>query len=312
MKKIITLILTFALILGIFTSCNTGNSDDTVINIGVMSGPTGMGMAKLMNDESVETKYNFTVYSDPSIGTTDLISGTLDMLCLPTNAAAKLSLTNQDVSVLAVNCLGSLYLLTDNNNTVTSVKDLEGKTIYTSVPTSTTKPIVEYILKQNKVNATIEVVQDHDTLVAMLATGEAPIAVLPEPKVTAALLTNKAYSVDLNLSTEWSNISDSPLTMGCIVVRNEFAKEHKVLVKNFLEDYEASIEYINNKENIESASQMIVDAQVLPKLPVAKGALSNLYGSIVYQDGKKMKKSLVAFYNAIGHDLPDDTFYYEK
>ena len=318
MRKILSLFLTLTLLLCALTSCSLvdsilGKDNGTVIKIGVMSGPTGMGMAKLISDEAgSEENYVFSVYSDPSVATTDLASGALDMLCLPTNTAAALS-KKQDISILAINCLGSLYLLSNADNEIDSIASLEGKTIYTSVPNSTTGPIINYILKENGVNATVETVSDHDTLVAMLATSGVPIiAVLPEPKVTAALLTNKNYSVDLNLSEEWSKVSDQPLTMGCIVVRNEFLSANKSEVDKFLEKYENSINYVNDSSNLDSAAQMIVDANVLPKLPVAKGALVNLYGSIVYQDGAEMKESLVAFYNAIGQALPDDAVYYEK
>lgn len=322
MKKLTALLLILTLSLFAFVSCkkdggatDDGASSATVkINIGVMSGPTGMGMAKLIADNGVDSdKYSFTVYASPDAGTADLASGKLDMLCLPTNAAANLSGKKADyISTIAINCLGSLYLVTDSTAEITSVSDLAGKTIYTSVATSTTKPIIEYILEKNNVEAEIVVEADHDTLVAKLAAGEAPIAVLPEPKVSAALLANKTCAVDLNLSEEWSKVSETPLTMGCIVVKNTFLNANKSSVDAFLAEYKASIEYIGNAENNESAAQMIVDAGVLPKLPVAKSALTNLYGSIVYQDGAEMKASLIGFYNAIDCALPSDEFYYGK
>ena len=320
MKKLTALLLALTLCLLAFTACGKDdgdkNTDNTPvkINIGVMSGPTGMGMAKLINDNGQDSdKYGFTVYSSPDAGTTDLASGKLDMLCLPTNAAANISNKKADyISVISINCLGSLYLVTDDTVEVKGIEDLAGKTIYTSVATSTTKPIIEYILKENDISAEIVVELDHDVLVAKLVSGEAPIAVLPEPKVSAALISNPTCSVDLNISEEWSKISETPLTMGCIVVRNDFLKANKSSVDAFLSEYKASIEYINDKNNTDSAAEMIVAAGVLPKLPVAKKALGNLYGSIVYQDGEAMKNSLVAFYNAIGCALPSDSFYYEK
>ncbi|MBO5945208.1 MAG: ABC transporter substrate-binding protein, partial [Clostridia bacterium] len=140
--------------------------------------------------------------------------------------------------------------------------------------------------------------------------------VLPEPKATAAILSAKQnsnnYSISLNLSTEWSEVSDTPLTMGCIIVRNEFLAENKASVDAFLAEYKASIEYVGSAENKDAAAQMIVDAGILPKLPVAKSALSNLYGSIVYIDGESMKNALKGFYSAINMTSPADAFYYEK
>lgn len=320
MKKSISLLFVFVIALSLLTSCFPSAADDTVIRIGVMSGPTGMGMAKLMHDNPEGSeKYEFSIYSAPTNATADLIGGTLDMLCLPTNTAATLKNKNPDLlSVIAINTLGSLYLLTDANTSVASVADLEGKTIYTSVASSTTVPIINHILKENGVNATVEVEADHQALVARIVQNNAEIAILPEPMVTTALLQNSSYKVALNLSTEWKKISDQSLVMGCIVVRNDFIAEHKGLVNSFLKEYEESIAYVSDSTNLESAAQMIVDAGVLPKLPVAKKALANLKGSIVYLDGEAMKTALISFYQvlldsmpaSIGGALPNESFYY--
>ena len=55
-----------------------------------------------------------------------------------------------------------------------------------------------------------------------------------------------------------------------------------------------------------------IEAGILPKAAIAKKALNNLYGSIVYLDGAEMKSALVSFYTAIGMYLPNDEIYYEK
>ena len=272
-----------------------------------------MGMAKLMEDnKNSADKYTFEIYNAPTTATSDLLNGTLDMLCLPTNTAATLASKNPDtITAIAINCLGSLYLMTDASTTVTSISDLDGKTIYASVPSSTTGPIIEYILKENGVSANVEFEADHDALVSKVVKGEAPIVVLPEPKATAALLQSQGYAIDLNLSTEWDKVSDEPLTMGCIVVRNDFLAEHKSVVDRFLEEYEDSIEFIGDEENLDVAAEMIYNNAVLPQLPIAKKSLKNLYGSIVYIDGDDMKDALIGFYTAIGQALPGDDFYYE-
>lgn len=319
MKKIISLVCVFAMAFTLLTSCFP-SADTTMIRIGVMSGPTGMGMAKLMHDNPQGSeKYSFSIYSAPTNATADLIGGELDMLCLPTNTAATLKNKNPNLlSVIAINTLGSLYLLSNAQTSIQSVADLEGKTIYTSVASSTTVPIINQILKENNVNATIEVEADHQALVARIVQNDVEIAILPEPMVTTALLKNSSYKVSLNLSTEWDKISDESLVMGCLVVRNDFLNDHKSLVNSFLKEYEASIGFVSATENLDSAAQMIVDAGVLPQLPVAKKALANLKTSIVYLDGDEMKSALVSFYQvlltsmpeSIGGQLPDESFYY--
>ena len=312
MKKILTVALAILTVFSFLTAC--APKDDTHITIGVMSGPTGIGMAKLMSDNNDDNAlYSFDVYNAPTNATQDLLNGTLDMLCLPTNTAANLfTKSNGAISVIAINCLGSLYLLSDDSVNVTSILDLEGKTIYASVPSSTTGPILNYLLEQNNVNAEIVFEADHDALVAKVAKGEADIVVLPEPKVSAALSKAQGYSVDLNLSKEWDKVSDEPLTMGCIVVRNDFLNKNKGAVERFLKEYESSIEFIADTKNNAASAQMIFECNVLPNANIAKSALNNLYGSIVYIDGEDMKEALEGFYNAINISLPDDSFYYDN
>ena len=314
MKKIFAILILIALLVISLASC-FGSVDTEKINIGVMSGPTGMGMAKLMSDNKENTvKYEFRIYNDPNSATADLANGTVDMLCLPTNLAANLSIKQKDyISTIAINCLGSLYLLSDGSTNISSINDLDGKTVYTSVKTSTTGPILRYILENAGVNATVEdsVYADHDSLVAAIKSGEVELAVLPEPKASAALIQNTNYSIALNLSTEWELVSNEPLTMGCIVVRNDFLTECKATVDAFLTEYKASITYINNKDNLDAAANMIVENGIIPKLQIAKSALKNLEGSIVYIDGEDMQSALIAFYDAIGNNQPSEEFYYK-
>lgn len=155
---------------------------------------------------------------------------------------------------------------------------------------------------------------DHDAVGAAMIKGEIDVAILPEPKATASILAAKQngqnYSIKLNLSTEWSKISEFELAMGCLAVNNSSLSAKANEINAFLEEYEQSILYINNPDNHENAAQMIVSAGVLPKLPIAKAALTNLYGSIVYQDGAEMKSTLESFYSAIGLSLPSESFYY--
>ncbi len=316
MKKFLLVLLIAATLTATllpFTSC-FDEEDTTKLNIGVLAGPTGMGMAKLMNDAGDDSdKYSFMLKSSPDQLLPELTSGTIDMACLPTNVAANLANKNSDyITVIAINTLGSLYLVAKNTETIDNITDLAGKTIHTSVPTSTTGPILQYILAENSISANVECdYSNHDDLVAAVKSGAVDYAVLPEPKVTAALMGNTlGYEVKLNINNEWNKICDTELTMGCIVVKNSFLKEHKTVVDNFLKEYKASIEYINDRQNLESAADMFVAQGIIPKLPVAKSALQNLYGSISYVDKTDMKNALEAFYDVIGQAKPDNTFYY--
>lgn len=337
MKKLYSLLLILSVIVSVFTSCNlfapeSQDADDTVIRVAYMSGPTGMGMAKMIHDNDTE-KYEFIAYADASLATADLLTGKIDMACLPTNTAATVyNNKNSAIQVLALNCLNSLFLMTKTGTTINDLSDLEGKTIYT-IKNGTPAVILRYLLEQSGVNATVktsigegaeekEITAPTD-LAPLLITGKIDIALVPEPVATAAPLTIKSqnkeynYTVAINLTEAWAEISDTPVAMGCIVANKEFVSNHTAIVKSFLAEYEASISYVADPQNIDDAAQYIVDAGILGAAPAAKKSLTNLGNAITYVDGDEMKSILVGFYNAIGVNLiggklPDDGFYFQK
>ena len=338
MKKLIALILTLALLTLSFAACNrekTDETDNTVIKIAYMNGPTGMGMAKLIHDNGGvdgNEKYQFIKYSDAALATSDLKEGKIDMACIPTNTAATLYNKTDSIKVLALNCLNSLYIMTKTGVSIEDLSDLEGKTVYT-ISNGTPAAILRHLLAESDVNATVrtsmgegedekELTSPND-LAAQLIAGKIDIALVPEPVATAAPLKiasqgkEYTYSVAINLTNAWGDVSTSPVAMGCIVANKNFVNEHKTLVDSFLAEYESSIDFVAAPQNLELAAQYVVDAGVLDALPAAKKSLTNLGSAIAYYDGARMKTTLVAFYNAIGLDLiggrlPDDEFYYAK
>ena len=341
MKKLLALLLLLTVFATSLTSCDFFKKDDgdgkkIQINVGFMEGPTGMGMAKLINDSEAladAKKYTFTKFKDVKDATAALMAGTIDVACLPTNNAATIYNTkNGAVQVLAINCLNSLFLMTKTGTTISSFAELEGKTIYT-ISNGTPKVILEHALAEMNVNATIatkvvingnekDLTQPSD-LASALVTGAVDIALVPEPVATAAPLQIKSqnkdytYTVAMDLSSVWAEISDTPVAMGCIVGRTDFVNANKDAINSFLNEYKASIEYISNKGNIDDSADLIVKATVLGAVPAAKKSLTNLIDQIAYKDGAEMRAILTAFYTSIdasliGGKLPNDNFYYQK
>ena len=101
----------------------------------VLSGPTGVGAAKLMADNEAAESYDkvaasSTVEADNQAVSSALINGDVDIAAVATNVAANLYNQSEGaVQVLAVNTLGVLYIL-EKGDTVTSMADLAGKTVY--------------------------------------------------------------------------------------------------------------------------------------------------------------------------------------
>lgn len=303
-------------------------SDNTQIRIGYLNGPTGIGMAKLINDYKNDTaKYTFKSYNkDNAAAMAELKTNKVDIICLPTNVAASYHKSaNDNCVVLAINTLNTLFFISDENNTVTRLEDLNGKTVYTC-EAGTPKVILEALLEKAKISATVKTttedgskITDPEALQAQIVAGKVPIAFAPEPIVSASSMARTSsgkspYSVDINCDTVWKKHfgESSVLPMGCIVANKTFVNEHPTVIKEFLKEYKASVEYMSKAENIDSASNYVADAGVLPNVNVAKSALKNLGGSISYIDKSDMTEALKNFYTVIGQLQPDNDFYYEK
>ena len=177
------------------------NPDSSLkVNVTVLSGTTGMGMAKLMSESkagNAALDYNFTVVSDATQIAAGIIGKSIDIAAVPTNLASTLyKKTSGNVNVLTVNTLGVLYVL-EKGNTITSVASLKGKTVY--VPGQGTNPeyILKYIIEKNGLKVGTDVKFDYtyaspDELSNAVVAGLVDIALLPEPKVTAVKAQVKA------------------------------------------------------------------------------------------------------------------------
>ena len=128
MKKFLAILAVIAC-LTLVSAC----ADGPVVRASAFAGPTGMGMAYLMqaNDEGNSgNKYEFTLASAPDQIVPLLAKGELDIACVPANLASVLyNNLNGGVRVLAVNTLGVLYVVSHGDG-VSSVEDLRGRTVY--------------------------------------------------------------------------------------------------------------------------------------------------------------------------------------
>lgn len=180
----------------------TKANKDTEIKIYALNGTTALGMAQIIdnvNKDKTDMNYNIELHTAADAITGTIVSGECNIAALPTNVAVKLFNKSQGkLQLLALNTLGVLYLLNDGTQDVKSLEDLRGKTVY--LPGAGSNP--EYITAALLTAAGLEIGKDvtldtttynsPDALQAAFAAGKAPLAVLPEPKVTVALNTINA------------------------------------------------------------------------------------------------------------------------
>ena len=338
-KTLLSLIISMIIALSLLTGCvstapdvneeteqttaNTTAPAPENITVMALNGTTGFGMAKLISDSKngkAALPYTVSVETDASNIVAMLAKGDCDIAALPTNAAANVAKkTNGGVKVIAVNTLGVLYVMSNSEKvTVSSFEDLRGKTVY--CPAQNPTFLFTAICQANGLTVGTDIIIDNAyaqpaDLRSALAAGQVDIAVLPEPMVTIAKSKNNALVASLDLTAEWEkHYPENSLMQGCVVVRTEFLNKHPEAVKTFLDEYRASIEFVN--ANHEQAAEMIADAGIFAQAPVAQKAIPN--SNICFISGQEMKSGLKSFYDillavapaSIGGEVPADDFYY--
>lgn len=302
-----------------------------MIRVGALLGPTGLGMAELMEkNEQRETGniYEFTLAGAPDEITGKIISGELDIAAVPTNLAAALyEKTEKKVNIIGVNTLGVLYMLQNQSvgaedgdeeaDLVESVADLKGKEILSSGQGATQEYVLNYLLQANDLipgeDVTITYLSEHAELATQMLEGRVELALLPQPFVTNVMTKDEEVKQVLDITDEWKTITGTELAMGCIIVRSEFLEKNKQAVDLFLEEYAASAEYVN--ENVDEAAALSGKFEII-KEDVAKKALPQC--NIVSMTGQEMKTAVSAYLDilykadpkSVGGNLPDDEFYY--
>ena len=324
MKKTFVLALILITAASLFAMGAKEDADYSVLNpvkvrVAALKGPTAMGMVKLMEDSGEGSvngnSYEFTVVGAPTEITPMLVKGEVDIAALPANLAAVIyNNTKGKVKVLAVNTLGVLYIC-ENGNSVSSIEDLKGKTIYSSGKGSSPEYALAYILEQNGLSdLPIEWKSEHAECVAALLNDPDAVALLPQPFATTAIMKNPSIRIALDLNKEWDKVSpESALLTGVVVARTEFVDKEGAAVERFLEEYGKSTAWVN--ENVAESSLMIGNLGIVTA-QVAEKALP--YCNIVCITGPEMKERLSGYlevlYNAnaksVGGVLPGEDFYY--
>ena len=290
------------------------------VRVAALKGPTAMGMVAMMRDGG--NRYEFTLAASADEVTPLLIQGKLDIAAVPANLAAVLyNNTEGSVRVLSVNTLGVLYVV-ERGNSIESVSDLKGRTLYTAGKGSTPEYALNYILRGSGLDPaadlTIEFKSEHAECVAALLNDPDAVAMLPQPFATVAQARAEDMRIALDLTREWDALqadSDAPSAMitGVVAARTEFVEQYPDAVHDFLTAYEASVQFTQN--NTEEAAALIGEYDIFDAA-VAEKALP--YCNIVFISGEKMREMLSGYLAelyaqdpaSVGGALPDEAFYF--
>ena len=99
-----------------------------------------------------------------------------------------------------------------------------------------------------------------------------------------------------------------------VLARTQFVEENEAAFEEFLEDYAASVEFVN--ANTQDAAALVAQYGIVPKAEVAEKALPAC--NITFITGSDMKAKVSGYLNvlyeqnaqAVGGQMPGDDFYY--
>lgn len=301
-------------------------AEPVAVRAAALKGPTAMGLVKFMSEVDAgnlkDEDYSFRIVASADEVAPLISKSEVDIAAVPANLASVLyNKTSGAVRAIAVNTLGVLYIC-ELGDTVSTVADLRGKTIFSAGKGATPEYALEYVLRANGLDPTTDVTiewkSEHAECVAALAQDATAIAMLPQPFVTTAQAKNDQIRVALDLNQEWAAACeaegrDGKLITGVAVVRSEFADAHPEAVDAFLGHYRESVEFVNT--NTDEAAALVGGYEIVPEA-VAKKALPAC--NITFVDGADMKEQLGGYLevladqnaDAVGGKLPGDDFYY--
>lgn len=292
------------------------------ISVMGLKGPTGIGMAQLMDSKASasDSVYDFSLVGAPDQVISALANGEADIALIPTNLAATLyRKTNGSIQMIAVNALGSLYLL-ENGTAITDIASLKGKTVYATGQGSNPQYVLEYLLRQAGLtvgtDVFVEYLSEHSELAARVADGSVGIALLPEPYASVALSKNSDYRVAIDFNEAWSQSGSEYLPLGCAVATTEFIEAHPGDVDAFLGELENSIAFA--QEDTAATAQLCVDLGIIANADVAQSAVPRC--AVTFIDGAAMKDAVMPFFkvlyaanpSSVGGALPDDGLFYTR
>ncbi len=285
---------------------------DNPLAVATLAGPTGMGMIQLFDNPA----YSMTLATAPDQISPKVISGEVSAAAVPSNLAAVLyNKMKGGVKILGVTTMGVLYIV-ENGDTVSSIKDLAGKTIYATGQGATPEYVLNKLLKENGLtDVTVQYMGAHADLANAVAAGDVTLALLPEPYVSSVLAQNADVKVKLDINEEWRTIfgEDAGMPMGVTVVSSALAAD-KASMSRLIADCKASVDFVLS--DADGAAKKIVEKQIVGSEAVAKAAIPRC--GISFITGEDSKAILDDYFavmyesnpESVGGALPGDDIYY--
>ncbi len=289
------------------------------VTVVAMKGPTGMGILPYVEAHKAEGFLDFRIETLPETVVVGLGKEEIDVAAIPANLAATLFQKMEgELQVAAVIVKNVLYIA-ENGDSIETVADLEGRTLYSTGRGATPEAALTLLLE----GASLEIGRDVQVEYSAEATEVASrllakpgsVALLQEPFLTAVERQNEGIRVRLDLDELWQDQfgSDAAIVTGVLVARKDFLEDNQAWFDGFLNEYEDSVAKV-----IEDPAEgaRLIGAYGIIDVATAEAAIPR--SGLSFIRGPQMRRDLEGYLTKlhgydpklIGGALPGDAFYY--
>lgn len=295
-KKILFLLLV------LFIFCLSGCGVETVkeeVSVIVPQGNPFIAVGNLVEEENIKIE---NVNGAAGVKAA-LVGGNHDIVVAPLNLGVQLyNNGNSKYHLDSVIALGNTYIISKKAVQLNSIKDLEGKTILAYSQGGTPDIILQYILKENGVNVTIEYQPSLSEVVPFFMQGKYDYILAAEPVITNLMVKKNVELNILNLQ----DYTDKTIMQAAIFVNPDSAKQDSI--NAVIKKIEKNINEMN--DNPEAYALEIITKDVYFSDLGADILTKSIPNSNLKFVKATENKTLVEQYlSMIGYKLPDEAFY---
>jgi len=346
MKRLIALLLVLSLVGLIIAGCSTkdqpqgdileesqqgqgeedAEKDTTTENVGIKvvtpGGPTTVSLIKMIKEKPVlgkNVEVEYEIIDSTDLLASKILSNEADFIVAPTNLISNLYNKGVKYTLGASTVWGVLYVA--GSEDINSWDDLKGKELATIGRGLTPDILFRFILKENGLDpdkdVTLTYYSGPQELAQIMIAGKNSLGVVPEPVLTTVKTKNENIKTIFDLQKEWEKVTGKfSYPQSALFIKNEIIEKYPDVVEAFLQEYEESINWVN--ENRSTAGEWVEELNIGLNAKVVEKAIPGC--NLRYMTAQESKEYLEEYLkvlldfspDSIGGKIPDEGLYLKE
>lgn len=299
------------------------------IHIGTFADISGIPAAYFIaNKPEFEGKTNTVVEKCESAEAEieKIVSGSLEFGFVPLELAAKTYMEKKgSIVVLGISETGNFSIISKDDS-VKSIENLKGKTVYLPKKNSSAEYIFRHILEKKGLTvAEGETEGDvkfdfsipNSEIAAAVITNKIQFALVSEPFTTVAMRKSNSVKKVIDIQKEFAAVeTESKFPHAVLIANGKYANGNKEVVAQIIKSYEEATKWVVTSPNKAAPLTQKHTTGILAPI-AAKSIPQANFGWESAKDGRVSIERLISIFmnynpESVGQELPDNDFYYSK